>query len=449
MPGEAVLDLEAARPKELGDPGRRLVLLETELGVRVNVEGELGERGALRRRSSVDDLASSGGSIRITALPGRTPAARADGHESGSSSKSDARRGSRCGKRTVLVLWNSRAIASRHAVLALAMLAAACRDPPAAGCASDAERTASVRCEASAQARGRELGGRCRSDRARASPPNACTARAPRWERTSRSRPTRRPRSTRQKTRAAFDAAIDEIKRIEALMTTWRDSEVSRINAAAGASAVKVERRDASVSSRSPYTRARSPRARSTSRSTRCTGSGSSTRTSTRTRRPSGRQGAPRRSSATGTSSSTTTKQTVMLAKAKTQIGLGGIAKGYAVDMAAAPPREGGADVVLRAGRRRPLRARDEARRHASGKPASAIRAAPRASTSRSSRSRDHAFSTAGDYERCVRRGRQALSPHHRSAHGLPGNGVPERDDLGADGAPRRRDRRRRLHPRP
>lgn len=43
------------------------------------------------------------------------------------------------------------------------------------------------------------------------------------------------------KAQKAFDAALDEIKRIEALMTTWRpDSEVSRINAAAGKSAVEV-----------------------------------------------------------------------------------------------------------------------------------------------------------------------------------------------------------------
>jgi thiamine biosynthesis lipoprotein len=40
---------------------------------------------------------------------------------------------------------------------------------------------------------------------------------------------------------AAFDAAIAEIQRIEALMTTWRpDSEVSKINAAAGTSPVVV-----------------------------------------------------------------------------------------------------------------------------------------------------------------------------------------------------------------
>ena len=40
--------------------------------------------------------------------------------------------------------------------------------------------------------------------------------------------------------RAAFEAAIAEIKRVEDLMTTWRDSEVYRINAQAGKSAVKV-----------------------------------------------------------------------------------------------------------------------------------------------------------------------------------------------------------------
>jgi thiamine biosynthesis lipoprotein len=41
--------------------------------------------------------------------------------------------------------------------------------------------------------------------------------------------------------RAAFEAAVDEIRRIEALMTTWRpDSELSRVNAAAGHEEVAV-----------------------------------------------------------------------------------------------------------------------------------------------------------------------------------------------------------------
>ena len=43
------------------------------------------------------------------------------------------------------------------------------------------------------------------------------------------------------KIRVAFDAAVAEIRRIETLMTTWRpDSEVSRVNAAAGRSPVAV-----------------------------------------------------------------------------------------------------------------------------------------------------------------------------------------------------------------
>lgn len=42
-------------------------------------------------------------------------------------------------------------------------------------------------------------------------------------------------------TNRAFDAATQEIKRIETLMTTWRpDSELSRVNAAAGEQAIEV-----------------------------------------------------------------------------------------------------------------------------------------------------------------------------------------------------------------
>lgn len=43
------------------------------------------------------------------------------------------------------------------------------------------------------------------------------------------------------KVHAGFEAAIAEIKRVEAIMTTWRpDSELSKVNAAAGKSAVPV-----------------------------------------------------------------------------------------------------------------------------------------------------------------------------------------------------------------
>ncbi len=40
--------------------------------------------------------------------------------------------------------------------------------------------------------------------------------------------------------RRAFDAAIAELRRVEALMTTWQDSEITRVNAAAGEAGVAV-----------------------------------------------------------------------------------------------------------------------------------------------------------------------------------------------------------------
>lgn len=50
------------------------------------------------------------------------------------------------------------------------------------------------------------------------------------------------PRVDEAAVRRAFDAATDEIRRLEALMTTWRpDSDLSRVNAAAGRSAVQVD----------------------------------------------------------------------------------------------------------------------------------------------------------------------------------------------------------------
>ena len=48
------------------------------------------------------------------------------------------------------------------------------------------------------------------------------------------------PKVNTEQARKAFEAAAAEIKRVEDLMTTWRDSEVFRINAASGKSAVKV-----------------------------------------------------------------------------------------------------------------------------------------------------------------------------------------------------------------
>jgi len=50
------------------------------------------------------------------------------------------------------------------------------------------------------------------------------------------------PKVNADAARRAFDAATHEIQRLEALMTTWRsDSELSRVNAAAGQGAVQVD----------------------------------------------------------------------------------------------------------------------------------------------------------------------------------------------------------------
>jgi FAD:protein FMN transferase len=59
--------------------------------------------------------------------------------------------------------------------------------------------------------------------------------------------------------RAAFDKAVAEIQRLEGLMTTWRpDTEVSRVNAAAGKGAVKVSPETLSVIEKSVWMSERS-----------------------------------------------------------------------------------------------------------------------------------------------------------------------------------------------
>ena len=82
------------------------------------------------------------------------------------------------------------------------------------------------------------------------------------------------------------------------------------------------------------------------------------------------------------------------------RISLGGIAKGYAVDRAAKVLEDAGlTSFFVQAGG--DLYARgQEARRRPSGKPACAIRAAPTARYFAMLPVSDHAFSTAGDYER-------------------------------------------------
>ena len=249
---------------------------------------------------------------------------------------------------------------------------------------------------------------------------------------------------------ALFDAATAEIVRIEKLMTTWDPaSEVSRINAAAGQAGgrrsatetfdvIREALHASEISERllrhhlrdaaRPLEVRPGPRPASA-----LGGRRDGARQVRRLPAREARRGRAARSSST---SRTCASASAASPRATPSTGR----RRCCVDA--------GAHVVLRAGGRRPLRARHEARRLALAARASAIRAGPEGDYFAMMPVSDHAFSTAGDYERSLHRRRQALPPHHRPAHRLPGDGVAQRDHLGADGAPRRRDRRRRLHPR-
>jgi thiamine biosynthesis lipoprotein len=136
--------------------------------------------------------------------------------------------------------------------------------------------------------------------------------------------------------RESFDAAIAEIRRIETLMTTWRpDSEISRINAAAGKSAVVVSDETLSVIKDSIHTSAISE---GTFDITFHTLHGLWKFDEDLDPHPPADKDIKARLAFGGYKNIVVddAKKSVMLAKEKTQIGLGGIAKGYAVDRAVA-----------------------------------------------------------------------------------------------------------------
>ena len=203
-----------------------------------------------------------------------------------------------------------------------------------------------------------------------------------------------------RKTRAAFEAATAEIKRLEGLMTTWRpDSEVSKINAAAGKSAVKVSDETFAVIKESVHA---SEISEGTFDITFQTLHGLWKFDEDLDPHPPADKDVKERLAFLGWKNIKLDEKekTVMLAKERTKIGLGGIAKGYAVDRAAAVLEragltsffvQAGGDLFARgkkpdgsewqAGIRDP-RSKDEGKFFAI-LPLS-----------------DHAFSTAGDYER-------------------------------------------------
>lgn len=200
------------------------------------------------------------------------------------------------------------------------------------------------------------------------------------------------------KTRSAFDAALEEIKRLESLMTTWRDSEVSRINASAGTAAVNVSDETFTVIREAVRTSAMSDGAFDI---TFHTLHGLWKFDEDLDPRPPSAADVRARLPFVNYRNIKLDERakTVMLTQRKTQIGLGGIAKGYAVDMAAAVLEktgltsffvQAGGDLFARGlkpdGTEWQAGIRDP--RGPEGKYFATLPLS------------DHAFSTAGDYER-------------------------------------------------
>ncbi len=201
------------------------------------------------------------------------------------------------------------------------------------------------------------------------------------------------------KARAAFDAALAEIKRIEALMTTWQpDSEISKINAAAGKAPVAVGEETFAVVKESVHA---SEISQGTFDITFETLHGLWKFDQDLDPHPPADKDIKERLAFVGYKNIVLdeSKRTVMLAKEKTRIGLGGIAKGYAVDKAVKVLEQAGlTSFFVQAGG--DLFARGK---KPDGKDWQAGIRDPRgqagsffAMLSLS----DHAFSTAGDYER-------------------------------------------------
>jgi thiamine biosynthesis lipoprotein len=202
-----------------------------------------------------------------------------------------------------------------------------------------------------------------------------------------------------EKTRAAFDAAIAEIRRLEGLMTTWRpDSEVSRINAAAGKSAVEVSDETYAVIKESVHA---SQISEGTFDITFQTLHGLWKFDEDLDPHPPAEKDVKERLAFVGWKNIKLDdgKKSVMLAKERTKIGLGGIAKGYAVDKAVAVLEkagltsffvQAGGDLFAR-GKKPDGSEWSAGVRDPRGKEGVYFAKLPIS---------DHAFSTAGDYER-------------------------------------------------
>ena len=200
-------------------------------------------------------------------------------------------------------------------------------------------------------------------------------------------------------TRDTFDAAIAEIKRIEGLMTTWRpDSEISKINSAAGKSAIIVGDETLKIIKESIHT---SEISEGTFDITFQTLHGLWKFDEDLDPHPPAEKDIKARLPFVGFKNIVVddAKKTVMLAKDKTQIGLGGIAKGYAVDRAVVVLEKAGlTSFFVQAGG--DLFARGKKPDGSEWQAGIRDPRGPESKWFAKLPLSDHAFSTAGDYER-------------------------------------------------
>jgi FAD:protein FMN transferase len=210
-------------------------------------------------------------------------------------------------------------------------------------------------------------------------------------------------RSDEARTRAAIERAVAEVRRLEALMTTWRDdSEVSRINQSAGRAPVKVGPDTLDVIRKSLWIGEKSDGVFDITFEVM--------RGLWRFDQDADTAGGPRLPNAAAVLARRKlidyrqvrvdeAASTVFLAKADSKISLGGIAKGHAIDRAAAVLIEAGIeDFLAQAGGDLYVHGR-----RADGSPWLAGVRDPRGPEGTYFAMMpvvDHAFSTAGDYER-------------------------------------------------
>jgi thiamine biosynthesis lipoprotein len=201
------------------------------------------------------------------------------------------------------------------------------------------------------------------------------------------------------KAKEAFSTAIAEIRRIEALMTTWRpDSEISRINAAAGKAPVVVSEETLQIIKDAIHT---SEISEGTFDITFQTLHGLWKFDEDLDPHPPAEKDVKARLAFVGYKNILVddAKKTVMLAKKETQIGLGGIAKGYAVDKAVAVlDKVGLTSFFVQAGG--DLFARGKKPDGADWQAGIRDPRGPENKYFAKLSLSDHAFSTAGDYER-------------------------------------------------